>query len=148
MPFGIFLPLLNRKFKKAAVTVLCGCLFSIMIEVLQFLTESGFCQLDDTIQNSLSQWTVISAKLVKQTRGYNSKWRRESKKFLEIHPLCVRCLEKGIATPATVVDLVGKAKYWSFGVFADMFERIGMANILFRPLYFKRIIKTHGREVF
>ena len=82
------------------------------------------------------------------TRGYNSKWRRESKKFLEIHPLCVRCLEKGIATPATVVDLVGKAKYWSFGVFADMFERIGMANILFRPLYFKRIIKTHGREVF
>ena len=110
--------------------MLCGCLFSIMIEVLQFLTESGFCQLDDvltntlgtaigwinrndvdfisiildTIQNSLSQWTVISAKLVKQTRGYNSKWRRESKKFLEIHPLCVRCLEKGIATPATVVD--------------------------------------------
>ena len=38
------------------------------------------------------------------TRGYNSKWRRESKKFLELHPLCVRCLEKGIATPATVVD--------------------------------------------
>lgn len=37
-------------------------------------------------------------------RGYNSKWRRESKKFLGIHPLCVRCIEKGIATPATVVD--------------------------------------------
>ena len=39
-------------------------------------------------------------------RGYNSKWRRESKKFLEIHPLCVRCIEKGIATPATVVDYI------------------------------------------
>lgn len=37
-------------------------------------------------------------------RGYNSKWRRESKKFLKNHPLCQECLKKGIATPATVVD--------------------------------------------
>ena len=38
------------------------------------------------------------------SRGYNSRWRRESKKFLELHPLCQECLKKGIATPATVVD--------------------------------------------
>jgi 5-methylcytosine-specific restriction protein A len=37
-------------------------------------------------------------------RGYNSRWRRESKKFLQLHPLCQECLKKGIATPATVVD--------------------------------------------
>ena len=37
-------------------------------------------------------------------RGYNSRWRRESKKFLQLHPLCEECLRHGIATPATVVD--------------------------------------------
>lgn len=37
-------------------------------------------------------------------RGYNSRWRRESKKFLQLHPLCQECLRHGIATPATVVD--------------------------------------------
>ena len=37
-------------------------------------------------------------------RGYNSRWRRESKKFLALHPLCEECLRHGIATPATVVD--------------------------------------------
>ena len=37
-------------------------------------------------------------------RGYNARWRRESKKFLELHPLCQECLKEGIATPATVVD--------------------------------------------
>ena len=37
-------------------------------------------------------------------RGYNSRWRRESKKFLQLHPLCEECLKEGRATPATVVD--------------------------------------------
>ena len=37
-------------------------------------------------------------------RGYGSRWRRESKKFLQLHPLCEECLRHGIATPATVVD--------------------------------------------
>ena len=37
-------------------------------------------------------------------RGYNARWRRESKKFLQHHPLCEECLKKGIAPPAAVVD--------------------------------------------
>ena len=37
-------------------------------------------------------------------RGYNSRWSRESKKSLELHPLCEECLRHDIATPATVVD--------------------------------------------
>ena len=53
VPFGIFLPLLNRKFQNMATTVLCGCLFSILIEWLQYMTESGFCQLDDVVANTL-----------------------------------------------------------------------------------------------
>ena len=37
-------------------------------------------------------------------RGYNSRWQKESKKFLETHPLCVLCLEDHKVTEATVVD--------------------------------------------
>ena len=37
-------------------------------------------------------------------RGYNARWRRESKKFLQLHPLCQDCLCHSIAAPATVVD--------------------------------------------
>ena len=37
-------------------------------------------------------------------RGYTYKWRKASKKFLEQHPLCVRCEAKGIVRLATVVD--------------------------------------------
>ena len=38
------------------------------------------------------------------TRGYGSRWRRESKKLLQLHPLCEECLRHGIAMPVTVVD--------------------------------------------
>jgi 5-methylcytosine-specific restriction protein A len=50
-------------------------------------------------------------------RGYNSRWQKESKKFLQLHPLCEECLKGGKATPATVVDHIvphrGDAKlFW------------------------------------
>lgn len=37
-------------------------------------------------------------------RGYDARWRRESKRFLKAHPLCVRCLEEQRTVKATVVD--------------------------------------------
>ena len=37
-------------------------------------------------------------------RGYDARWRRERKIFLQSHPLCVKCLEKEKLTRATVVD--------------------------------------------
>lgn len=37
-------------------------------------------------------------------RGYDRKWQKFSKKYLEQHPLCEECLRHGAATPATVVD--------------------------------------------
>ena len=39
-------------------------------------------------------------------RGYGSKWQRVSKEYLARHPLCVKCLEAGRVTQATVVDHV------------------------------------------
>ena len=40
------------------------------------------------------------------SRGYDQKWRRESKQFLQEHPLCRTCLEKDHIVEATVVDHV------------------------------------------
>ena len=37
-------------------------------------------------------------------RGYGSKWQRQSKQFLRVHPLCVVCEREGKYVLATVVD--------------------------------------------
>ena len=37
-------------------------------------------------------------------RGYGSKWQKERLRFLQIHPLCVRCEKEGKYVKATVVD--------------------------------------------
>ncbi|MBR0407649.1 MAG: HNH endonuclease [Clostridia bacterium] len=36
--------------------------------------------------------------------GYDSRWREARKLCLQLHPLCVKCLEEKKITPATVVD--------------------------------------------
>ncbi len=38
------------------------------------------------------------------SRGYGSRWRRESKTFLKAHPLCAECERNGRFVKATVVD--------------------------------------------
>lgn len=38
------------------------------------------------------------------SRGYGPQWRRVSRQYLAAHPLCVRCLSRGVYTKATVVD--------------------------------------------
>lgn len=38
------------------------------------------------------------------SRGYGERWRKASRQYLQAHPFCVRCLEKGRYTKATVVD--------------------------------------------
>lgn len=37
-------------------------------------------------------------------RGYDRRWQKARKLYLQAHPLCVRCLEAGRYTKATVVD--------------------------------------------
>ena len=37
-------------------------------------------------------------------RGYDARWRRARKAFLQRHPLCAECMKEGKLTPATVVD--------------------------------------------
>ena len=37
-------------------------------------------------------------------RGYDARWRRARRIFLQQHPLCVKCLEEKKMSKATVVD--------------------------------------------
>jgi len=37
-------------------------------------------------------------------RGYDSKWRKASKRFLKEHPLCISCYKEKKLVKATVVD--------------------------------------------
>ncbi len=37
-------------------------------------------------------------------RGYDSRWRRLSKLYLKVNPLCKSCEKEGKITPAQVVD--------------------------------------------
>lgn len=39
-------------------------------------------------------------------RGYDRRWRRARAAFLQLHPLCADCEQRGLVTVATVVDHV------------------------------------------
>lgn len=51
IPFGILLPGCIRFFKNGFACILAACLGSIGIEYMQYVTERGFCQLDDVVMN-------------------------------------------------------------------------------------------------
>ncbi len=52
LPFGILFPLGFNKFKIGRYCVMIGFLFSVCLELLQFLTKRGYCQLDDIVTNT------------------------------------------------------------------------------------------------
>jgi glycopeptide antibiotics resistance protein len=53
MPYGFFLPLLNRSYRKLYLIVILCILFSLIIEVAQLLLKVGVFDVDDILMNSL-----------------------------------------------------------------------------------------------
>ena len=51
VPFGILVSMLSRRLGIWKVTLL-GCLSSCMLEGMQYVTQRGFCQLDDVVTNT------------------------------------------------------------------------------------------------
>ena len=51
VPFGILYPCAVHGIWRK-LTVPCGCIISVMIELVQLLTERGYCQLDDVVMNT------------------------------------------------------------------------------------------------
>lgn len=62
------------------------------------------------------------------SRGYDSRWRKARRLFLQQHPLCVHCEAEGIIKPATVVDHIvphrgDKALFWAVDNWQALCER-------------------------
>lgn len=77
------------------------------------LTSERFCP----IHMQEYQTTRDNKRPSAYRRGYNTAWRKASKGYLTQHPFCIRCLSKGIHTPATVVDHIkphkgNKTLFW------------------------------------
>mgnify|MGYP002560585952 FL=1 len=61
VPFGFMMPCIFRMFRKMPVCVMGGFIFSVMIEVVQYITQRGYSQLDDVVTNTagaLAGWIV------------------------------------------------------------------------------------------
>lgn len=53
IPFGILFPLAFPPLRKLGTCVLEGFLLSLFLEMMQFVTGRGYCQLDDIFTNTL-----------------------------------------------------------------------------------------------
>lgn len=53
IPFGFLFPLADYRFRDWRLCVGGGCVFSMCLELVQLVTQRGFCQLDDVITNTV-----------------------------------------------------------------------------------------------
>lgn len=56
LPFGILAPLGWKWMQKGWRCVLLGCCSSMLLEFCQYLTQRGYCQLDDVLTNTIGAW--------------------------------------------------------------------------------------------
>ncbi|MEQ5293871.1 HNH endonuclease, partial [Escherichia coli] len=62
--------------------------------------KSGKCE-----EHRRAAWRAEDARRGhRRARGYSRQWDKYRALYLNKNPLCVRCLAKGIYTPALVVD--------------------------------------------
>ena len=52
IPFGLFVPIISIKLRKAWKVILLGALLSTAVELLQLVTRVGSCDIDDLILNT------------------------------------------------------------------------------------------------
>lgn len=72
IPFGILLPLCFPKARKSLVCILSGCILSIFIETVQYMTQRGNCELDDVIMNTLGTFTGwVIYTVIQNGKNYN-----------------------------------------------------------------------------
>ena len=53
LPFGFFLPVISRGFRNGFLVTFLGCVVSCCVEIIQLLTRTGSCDVDDVILNTL-----------------------------------------------------------------------------------------------
>lgn len=53
VPFGTILPVLHPKFRTFPAVILRGFLLSVAVEIIQYLSQRGSCDVDDVLLNTL-----------------------------------------------------------------------------------------------
>ncbi len=71
----------------------------------EFATINGYCDKHQTVKREADKQRGNA-----NDRGYGYKWRKESKKYKEKNPLCVKCLSYGRIEPSTDVDHIKVCK--------------------------------------
>lgn len=81
LPFGFLLPLVSKHMETTVLVTLSGAVLSLFIELLQLLTGTGLCELDDLLHNTLGTFTgyqffVIFRHILGFVYGeeYRGKW--------------------------------------------------------------------------
>lgn len=75
MPLGAFIPLLYPNARKLKYSIGCSLAMSISVELLQFVTRMGACDIDDIILNTIGGfcgywlWILLSRALSISKRG-------------------------------------------------------------------------------
>ena len=64
----------------------------------------NLCETGAYCEDHRKEWSPEILRGSSAARGYDAKWRAARKIFLGQNPLCAKCLERGMLTPATVVD--------------------------------------------
>ena len=73
MPFGFFLPLLFKKQNSIKRFIFTMIIIVLIIEILQFITLSGSCDIDDIILNvagALMVYAILKIKYVRKFINY------------------------------------------------------------------------------
>ena len=92
VPFGFMMPCIFRMFRKMPVCVMGGFIFSVMIEVVQYITQRVYSQLDDVVTNTagaLAGWIVWALNYIydkKSNKNIDGKYvqRTFAQKFQKI----------------------------------------------------------------
>lgn len=64
----------------------------------------NLCETGAYCEDHRKEWSPETLRGSSSARGYDGRWRAARKLFLRKNPLCARCMERGVLTPATVVD--------------------------------------------
>lgn len=75
MPYGFLVPLISKKkINIGRKIIISGCIFSALIEVFQYITALGLCDIDDVILNTLG--VLLGFGIYKITKNVLIKFKR------------------------------------------------------------------------
>ena len=89
IPLGLLLPTLWQRFRNIFYCLAAGFLFSLLIELSQYITKRGFCQIDDILTNTLGTLLgfglfnslILVKHCQKIVKKMAIKWQQNGKKW-------------------------------------------------------------------